>query len=122
MSRNKVVGWMILVLVALVGANVYGQSKSATELYGSGVHAYFSNDYKLAIELLTKAIEQKDTDPRVYYFRGLAKAGLSGDEAAQADFAMGAEVEVERADKVYAINDKGRGRLADVYPSCVVGP
>lgn len=64
------------------------------ELYGKGVHAYFSNNHALASELLTQAIDAGSVDPRAYYFRGLTQAMQGGMGAGQADYERGAELEV----------------------------
>jgi hypothetical protein len=101
MIWHRTVLWMSFGLIALVGTLSRAQDESATELYGRGVHAYFAGDYPRAVELLSASIELLDSDPRAYYFRGLALAGLEGIEAGAADFAMGADVEVNKTDKRY---------------------
>ena len=55
--------------------------------------------------LLSESIEKNGSDPRAYYFRGLALASTSGVQAGLADFTKGADVEVNQADRpVYDIN------------------
>jgi hypothetical protein len=105
MIRNKVVGWMTLVLIGLAGANVWGQEETAAELYGQGVHAYFGNDFETAASLLTQSIEKNKLDPRAYYFRGLALANLHGIDSGLVDMAQGAEIEVNKMDqKIYNVS------------------
>ena len=70
-----------------------GQEATALQLYGSGVHAYFSLDYSRAHEYLTAAIKAGGSDPRCYYFRGLCYLRLGRPEQAKADFLKGAELE-----------------------------
>lgn len=61
--------------------------------YGDGVHAYFAGDYQRAYEDLTQAIEAGTTDPRAFYFRGLAALRQGRDDEAEADFTVGADRE-----------------------------
>ena len=105
MIRQQSVGWMTLVLISLVGTYVMGQDESAAELYGHGLHAYFAGDYDSAVTLLSESIEKNGSDPRAYYFRGLALASKSGLEAGLPDLTKGADIEVNQADRpVYDIN------------------
>jgi hypothetical protein len=96
---------MTLVFISLVGTYVMGQEEDAAQLYGRGLHAYFASDYDSAVTLLSASIEQNGSDPRAYYFRGLALAGKSGFEAGLPDLTKGADIEVNQADRpVYDIN------------------
>ncbi len=105
MIRQQSVGWMTFVLVSLVGTYVMGQDEGAAELYGRGLHAYFAGDYDLAVGLLSESIAKNGSDPRAYYFRGLALASTSGLASGLADFTKGADVEINQADRpVYDIN------------------
>ena len=67
------------------------------ELYGSGVHAFFSRDYQMAIDLLTSASTEGSTDPRVYYFRGLANLEMGLEHKGEEDFRTGARYEVSKS-------------------------
>jgi hypothetical protein len=69
------------------------QNGVLAELYGSGVHAYHSNDYAKAFDLLTRAIDGGLSDPRAYYFRGLTRVATGRPSEAEADFRAGAEIE-----------------------------
>lgn len=60
---------------------------------GGGIHAYHAGDFNRAYEELTGAIEAGTSDPRSYYFRGLAALRLGRTSEADADFASGAERE-----------------------------
>ena len=64
------------------------------ESVGSGIHAYHEGDFNRAYDDLTNAIEAGTTDPRSYYFRGLAALKLGRTSEAEADFATGADREV----------------------------
>jgi hypothetical protein len=99
MIRNTVLGWFMLLLVGSTGANAADNELSTAELYGQGIHAYFAGDMDQAIESLSLAIDQDPKDPKPYFFRGLALAQKSGLDAAQADFARGAELEASRGSR-----------------------
>lgn len=58
--------------------------------YGDGVHAFFAGDFDRAYEDLSQAIEAGTTDPRAYYFRGLAALRQGRRDEAEADFTEGA--------------------------------
>lgn len=60
---------------------------------GGGIHAYHAGDFSRAYDDLTAAIEAGTSDPRTYYFRGLAALRLGRTSEADADFASGAERE-----------------------------
>ncbi|MEE2639439.1 MAG: hypothetical protein VX768_02320 [Planctomycetota bacterium] len=74
-----------------------------TELYGQAVHAYFDGSYEEAHKNLTGAIELGTDDPRVYYFRGLAKMKLGRAEEAGKDFEEGGRLEAQGAAQFYPI-------------------
>ncbi len=94
MVRNAVVGGMSLVLLGCMGGWGLAEEDSAAEILGRGVHAYNAGDLTQANSLLTQLIDKNSVDPRVYYFRGLALAGLGDRQAAIADFTRGADLEV----------------------------
>ena len=105
MIRQQSIGWMTLVFISLVGTYVMGQDEDAAQLYGRGLHAYFAGDYDSAVTLLSASIDKNGSDPRAYYYRGLALAGKSGLEAGLPDLTKGADIEVNQADRpVYDIN------------------
>lgn len=105
MIRQQSIGWMTLVLISLVGTYAMGQDEDAAKLYGLGLHAYFAGDYDSAVTLLSASIESHDSDPRAYYFRGLALASMAGLEAGLPDLTKGADIEVNQTDRpVYDIN------------------
>ncbi|GDX97058.1 hypothetical protein LBMAG47_27230 [Planctomycetia bacterium] len=63
--------------------------------YGNGVHGFFAGAYDRAYEDLSTVIEAGSTDPRAWYFRGLAALHLGRSDEAEADFAEGARRESE---------------------------
>jgi hypothetical protein len=82
---------------------VFADDPLLEELYGRGVHAYYSRDDAGAIEALSQAIAQGSTDPRVHYFRGLAQSRLGRPDEAKADFQAGAQLEAKHSDKATLI-------------------
>ena len=69
------------------------QDSLLQEMYGQGVHAYFSGKYQQAHELFAKAVKQGSQDPRCYYFLGFTYARLGRPDEAEAEFKRGAEFE-----------------------------
>ncbi len=64
---------LVLALALSWQGSLLAQEAVLEELYGSGVHKYFSGDYAGADADLTAAVDGGSRDPRVYYFRGLAR-------------------------------------------------
>jgi tetratricopeptide (TPR) repeat protein len=101
------VRWLVLLVVGAL-ASLWTLSSRAEEavlgqLYGSGVHAYFSGDYLKAYQKLTAAINTGSRDPRVFYFRGLVYLHLGRSPEAQMDFQKGAELESKDVNKYYDV-------------------
>ncbi len=69
------------------------ESVSLAAAYGDGVHAYFAGDYQRSYDDLSQVIEAGTTDPRAWYFRGLAALQLGRLDESEADFATGASQE-----------------------------
>ncbi len=93
-----------LAAAALVGAGLFtgplssdaqAQNAILSEMYGRGVHAYFSNNSNDAYQFLTSAIQAGLKDPRAYYFRGLAAKNSGRQYEAEADWQAGAEIEAQ---------------------------
>ena len=80
-------------LVLLCTMPLAAQDAVLGQLYGNGVHAYFSRDYVKAHELFTQAIDGHTQDPRAYYFRGLDLLKLGRPHEAESDFKQGAKLE-----------------------------
>jgi tetratricopeptide (TPR) repeat protein len=81
-------------LLAFSAAACCGQDALLEELYGRGVHAFFSQRMPEAFDALNAAIRSGSRDPRAYYYRGLALNRLGRPQEAQEDFRKGAELEV----------------------------
>lgn len=91
--------FLLLVCSILVGwgssaARVSAQTAPLTVAYGNGVHAFFGGDFQSGYDTLSGVIEAGSTDPRAYYFRGLAALKLGRLDEAEADFQEGARLEV----------------------------
>jgi len=87
-------GTFVLLGLLVIGA---GSSRAdeamLDQLYGDGVHAFFSGDFAGAYTQLSTAIRDGSQDPRVYYFRGLAEMRLGREPDAVADLQKGAALE-----------------------------
>jgi tetratricopeptide (TPR) repeat protein len=101
---------MFRIFVLLVGglawlwsATSQAQEPVLLQLYGKGVHEYFSGDYTKAFEQLTSAIAAGSHDPRVFYFRGLAYLKFGRTPEAKMDFRKGAELESRDINKYYNV-------------------
>lgn len=102
MVRKMFVG-AALVLMGLSTTGASGQDSLLDELYGRGVHAYFSRDYRGAESALNAAIDGGSRDPRAYYFRGLTNMVIGKSAEGAADFKTGATLEVAATDRAYAV-------------------
>jgi hypothetical protein len=85
--------FQLSLLLSLVCSTTLAQHDALVELYGEGVHRYFNNNFTGADEILTRAIDSGSEDPRVHYYRGLARerAGYGG----ELDFETAARLEAE---------------------------
>ena len=100
--RNLAIGLAVVGLFAGLRTTA-AQDSVIAEIYGYGVHAYFSGDYQEAHDYLTTAVDQGSRDPRVYYFRGLSYSRLGRPDEAKMDFEKGAQLETGGADRVYPV-------------------
>ncbi|RCS52836.1 hypothetical protein DTL42_08365 [Bremerella cremea] len=107
MTRNVIACGLLsclsLLLPALVTQESAAQDTVLTDLYGSGVHAYYRGDFAEAQKLLGTVVEEGTSDPRVYYFLGLADHKLGEEDQAKANFTKGAELELDRS-QVYPVS------------------
>lgn len=94
MMRNVALSAVAGGLMSLAAALATAQDSAVlSDLYGRGVHAYFSHDNFKAVELFNEAISNGSADPRAYYFRGLALRALGREDDAALDFKQGAKLE-----------------------------
>ncbi len=95
----------LFVALLLCGAGVgsaTAQDALLSELYGRGVHAFFAGNLEEAMTFLDEAATG-NSDPRVFYFRGLVSAANGDSDAATADFAKGADLEANNQEQPYNI-------------------
>lgn len=114
--RISLVAWGLVVFVAAVAGRLTAQEGVLDELYGNGVHAYFAGDLATAQELFADAIDAGTTDPRAYYFQGLAHLRRGSTNEAIAYFERGARLEMSDTDRFYDVSQslervQGRPRL-----------
>jgi tetratricopeptide (TPR) repeat protein len=94
-AKGRLAGLVACAGTAAVAAVVSAAQPAVESLplaaaYGDGVHAFFAGDFDRAYEDLSQAIEAGTTDPRAYYFRGLAALRQGRSDEAEADFTEGA--------------------------------
>ncbi len=91
-------------LVLLAVLPLSAQEALLSQMYGSGIHAYFSSDYQGAYDHFTAAVDGGSKDPRCYYFRGLTYLRLGRPEEAEMDFQKGADLEAEDVTRFYNVS------------------
>ena len=91
-------------LILLCTVPLAAQDAVLSQMYGSGVHAFFSGDYGQAYEHLSTAVDGGTADPRCYYFRGLTFLQLGREEEAKLDFEQAAQLEAEDINKFYNVS------------------
>ena len=64
---------LALVRRGVAAAPAGAQSVGMSDVYGRGVHAYFSDQASTADQYLSQVIDAGSTDPRVYYYRAMAR-------------------------------------------------
>lgn len=103
MARNvKVVtAAFLLCLASAVGA--HAQDSVLADLYGRGVHAYYSYQYDQAADYLVAAIDQGSQDPRVHYYLGLVFHATGRSQEAEAEFKRGAQLEATSTDRLFDV-------------------
>jgi hypothetical protein len=95
-GKRWVVGVVAAVVAAATGLSaVAADDPAIAAAFGSGVHAYYAGAYQRSYDELTAAIEGGSSDPRAFYFRGLAALKLGRLDEAEADFASGATREAK---------------------------
>jgi len=82
-----------LALGLIPSGSASAQNAILAEMYGRGVHSYYSGLNDEASEYLSMAIDNGIQDPRAYYFRGLVAYSEGRMEEAEADWQTGADLE-----------------------------
>src|ERR1700752_215546 len=113
--RRGLFAWAAAFLLASVFC--LADESDIGRLYNEGVYAYAAGKYEKAHEFFSAAVAGKTSDPRVYYFRGLAYWQLGRPAEAKQDFADGARLEAVSAGSTSGINlalagVQGKPRLA----------
>ena len=85
--------FVLLGLLIIRGGSSRADEAVLDQLYGDGVHAFFSGDYASAYTRLSTAIRDGSQDPRVFYFRGLAEMRLGREPDGITDLQKGAALE-----------------------------
>ncbi len=83
----------LLGLLAFTAGSARADEAVLDQLYGDGVHAFFSGDCAGAYMSLSTAIRDGSQDPRAFYFRALAEMRLGREPDAVADLQKGAALE-----------------------------
>jgi hypothetical protein len=99
--RHTIVCLALLAFALPVAAQVR-DFNSAAELYGRGVHAYYAGQNAEAEKLFSAALAESANDPRILYFRALARLRLGQSTAARSDMANGAALEARQPGR-YAV-------------------
>lgn len=92
-GRLLAMAMVVAVAAGSLAAQPSVDSVPTLAVYGSGVHSFFAGQLARSYDDLTNAIEAGSSDPRVYYFRGLAALRMGRTDEAEADFSKGAELE-----------------------------
>jgi len=113
--------WIVMAWLGISGLGISAtahaqQSPELKSLYGRGVHSFFSNQVSHAERQFTSVIDAGSTDPRVYYFRSMARLRMGLTEEAQSDMRIGASYEARRPGDRAAVSKslqrlQGSGRL-----------
>ena len=85
--------------VALSGLTITptatAQEAVLAEIYGRGVHAFYSGQHDQARQMFSSAINNGIKDPRAYYFRGIVSSMQGRSFEAESDWKQGAMLEAQ---------------------------
>lgn len=93
MARSFLAHCFALAALGVCIPALHAQDHLLDDLYGRGVHAYFSRNYLDAHKHLSDAVNSGSKDPRVYYFLAMAESRLNRPDDAAANLAMAAQLE-----------------------------
>jgi tetratricopeptide (TPR) repeat protein len=77
---------LFLIIVIFVPILLSAQPKSAADIYGAGVRAYYAADYQTALQKYSDALRLKPNTIGYLYSRGLTYQKLGLDSSAEMDF------------------------------------
>ncbi len=114
--RTKLLSAIAVATLSLTSLpSVSAQNAVLAQLYGEGVHAYYSCNYQEARELLSMAINNGSKDPRAYYFRGMVAYAQGNTFEAESDWQQGAQLEAQGKTNPFVGRSltrfQGQGRL-----------
>lgn len=95
MNKSLLLALVVTSAGLIIGETASAQNAILAEMYGRGVHAYFSGNHADANRYLTMAINNGSEDPRAYYFRGIVAQASGRSYEADADWQRGAELEAQ---------------------------
>ena len=119
LKMARLILFRMIALGVVVASTSFGvaQEDLINELYGRGIHEFYSKNYEDAHKHFTASIEQGSRDPRCFYFRGLAYARLGRPDESTADIKRGAEIELANTELLVSVSQslqrvQGNDRLA----------
>jgi len=92
-SLLTALAFTICILPTVLSASA--QNAILAQMYGKGVHAYYSGNQTEARKFLSMAIDNGSKDPRAYYFRGMAAYASDSISEAESDWRQGAQLEAQ---------------------------
>jgi hypothetical protein len=98
---HRLLGWAFAAGLLLCGGASGQPPVSATrqdsgQNYSQGVHAYFAGQSARADEYLSQALAADPSDPRAYYFRGLARLRMGRSQDGRLDMQLGSSFEAQQ--------------------------
>ncbi len=95
---------LLTVTITSAGSQAIGQDVEVlNQWYSQGVHAYFAGNLRVAEQMLSRAVDAGTQDPRVYYFRAMARLRQGRRADAAADLSLGADLEVRDTQGLYPV-------------------
>lgn len=95
MRTNLLTVLAVSICFAVTASSTSAQNAILAQMYGKGVHAYFSGDQTAARQFLSMAINNGSDDPRAYYFRGMVSYASGNSYEAESYWQRGATLEAQ---------------------------
>ena len=83
-----------------LSSRTYKKDRALLHVTADGQNAFLSGRHEVAVQLLDVAAGNGSNDPRVYYFRGLAKQELGLSDEAAADYKRAIGLELHPANRI----------------------
>ena len=87
---------ILSLLACVLAATSWADDPRGEKFYSDGVQAFYRGNYSRAIQAFDLATGYGSVDPRVYYFRGIAKCRQGRTDEARFDFEYGAQLEASQ--------------------------